>query len=358
MHAPLAADELERIARNVSRYPLGEPPANEARPLIFRPVYDLLSEVQPVRWLLPGLLEQRTLTLIAGRRGSFKSFLLLHWLLTLATRRRAVFLVSAEGAGLGRRVEAWLKVHASDMRPDSLPLYVHEQRVNFNDPVCLTAVRAAIEESAMTPDVLAIDTLSKNSGALDENSNSDVKAFIGRLDLELRQPLKLAVAIVAHTGHSDTSRVRGASALEADTDAALIVNRAGVDRVVTVKRDRFKDAPELPPLIYQADVLDLGRLDDNGQAVSSLVMREAEGEARAAGDREPTGRAQRDILRALRNQQRAAPAARVWTVEELRRLGRDLGQVRSTAHSAVDALLCSGLLVPTIGGHRLADAPV
>jgi hypothetical protein len=38
------------------------------------------------------------------------------------------------------------------------------------------------------------------------------------------------------------------------------------------------------------------------------------------------------------------------------KIGRDLGQPKGTARSAVDALVFSGLLTPTIGGHRLKEA--
>ncbi len=181
----------------------GQPRQAAPRIILFRPIHEVIATPTQVRWLLRGVIEERVITLVAGKRGSYKSFLVLHWLMTLACRGVPVFLVSAEGAGLARRVEAWLKVHAPAVDPISLPLYVHEQRVNFNDPVSLVAVRAAIEDSGMEPELLAIDTFSKNSGALDENSNSDVKAFIGGLDLGLRTPLNLSILLVAHTGHGD-----------------------------------------------------------------------------------------------------------------------------------------------------------
>ena len=329
---------------------------DDYRRLRFRPLHELLATPTHVEWLLRGILERRVITLVAGKRGSFKSFVLLHWLLTLAVRGVPVFLVSAEGAGLSRRIEAWLKVHAPDADQTKITLFVHEQRVNFNDPAGLSAVRAAIEASGMAPEVVAIDTFSKNSGGLDENSNSEVKAFIGGLDAGLRIPLDTSVILVAHTGHGDQTRVRGASALEADTDAALIVNRPGVERVVTVERNRFKDAPELPPLVYNAEEVDLERFDDDGQRVTSLVMREADDQTRhAVVSKAPIGKAQREILRALRNRQAEANGPLIWSLEDMRKIGRDLGQHKSTARGAVDGLVCNGFLTPTVGGHRLAD---
>lgn len=341
--------QLERVRRGAD---------TETMPaaVTFRPIHEVIITPTQVNWLLRGIIEENVIALVAGRRGTFKSFIALHWLMTLATRGVPVFLVSAEGAGLGRRVEAWLKVHAPDVKPVSLPLYVHERRVNLNDPVALLAVREAIDTSGMEPKVLVIDTFSKNSGDLDENSNTEIKAFLGALDLGIRAPLNCTIMLVAHTGHGDQSRARGGSALEADSDAALIVTRIGQEPIVTVERNRFKDAPEMPPLVYRAEVVDLGRLDDAGEPVTSLVMHEADDETRATVTRKaPTGKAQQAILRALRNQQSESPSPVIWSLTEMRKIGRDLGQSKDTARSAVDGLVCSGFLIPSVGGHRLAE---
>ena len=45
----------------------------------------------------------------------------------------------------------------------------------------------------------------------------------------------------------------------------------------------------------------------------------------------------------------------IWTLDDMRKIGRDLGQGKGTARSAVEGLVCSGFLTPTAGGHRLAD---
>ncbi len=352
---------IDVIAAQDGGSPAWSGPAGTTEPvapksIVFRPLHELLATPTQVRWLLRGVLEEKVITLVAGKRGSYKSFLVLHWLLTLSRRGVPVFLVSAEGAGLARRIEAWFLKHAPAVDPATVPLFVHEQRIDFNDPVALVAVKTAIEQSGMAPRVLAIDTFSKNSGALDENSNSEVKAFIGGLDTALRTPLDLSIVLVAHTGHGDNTRVRGASAIEADTDAALIVNRIGTEPVVSVDRNRFKDAAEMPPLVYRAEVVDLGRVDEAGEPVTSVVM--LDGEIQLQRDltrKAPIGKAQQAILRALRNRRAEAPGPLIWTREDLRKVGRELGQSKSTAISAVDGLVCNGFLTATVGGHRLAE---
>ncbi len=112
----------------------------------------------------------------------------------------------------------------------------------------------------------------------------------------------------------------------------------------------------MPPLVYRAEIVDLGREDDEGQPVTSLVMREADDETQRVVTRKaPTGKAQQTILRALRNRQTEAGSMLIWTLEDMRKIGRELGQSKSTARYAVDGLVCNGFLMPTLGGHKLAE---
>jgi hypothetical protein len=107
--------------------------------------------------------------------------------------------------------------------------------------------------------------------------------------------------------------------------------------------------------VYVSEIVDLGRVDDDGKPVTSLILRESDEQTRAAAtSKSPTGKAQIAILRALRNRQSESKTPLIWSIEELRKIGRDLGQSKSTARSAVDGLVCtSGLLAPSVGGHRL-----
>jgi hypothetical protein len=117
-----------------------------------------------------------------------------------------------------------------------------------------------------------LDTWSKFAGGLDENSNSEVAAYLSSLSRALRERFNSTVLIVAHTGHTEGGRPRGASALTANTDCELIVTRQPLAMTVAISRERFKDTPSLPPLGYEAKVIDLGRLDSYGEPVTSLAL--------------------------------------------------------------------------------------
>lgn len=314
-----------------------------------RHIGEIIAKPSRVRWLIRNEIERGVIAVLAGKRGTFKSFIALHWAMRIATAGEPVLMVSAEGSGMDRRAMAWIKTHSPKTDPRSLPIYVIERRVDFSSAEAIQAVKDEIARLQIKPALIVIDTLSKNSGGLDENDNSEVKAFIGGLDLGLRTPLDATVLIVAHTGHGDQTRARGASALEADTDAAYIVQKHS-EGMVSVSRERFKDAPELPPLNYQVQVVDLGYCDDYGEPVTSCAL--VETDAPPPAKPELKGKRQRQLLDALRERN---SENKVWGLAEMRQVARSVGMNKHSARSAVDALACSPYMTPTVGGYQLTD---
>lgn len=250
-------------------------PAEAAEPPLARPLGDVLAHPTKPRWLIRDVLERGTIVLLAGPRGSYKSFLALDWGMRVAARDEPVYVVSAEGGDFDRRAAAWLQENTFDV--DTPPLFVVERRLDLNCKEGIERIRHDCVKLGIRPRLFILDTFSKLSGGLDENSNSDVKQFIGRVDNGLKRAFDATVLIVAHTGHSDVTRARGASALEADTEAAHIVTRDNVVGTVLVTRERFKSSPELAPLVYKPKVVDLGRVDEEGIGITSVVLEPQDG---------------------------------------------------------------------------------
>jgi hypothetical protein len=255
-----------------------------------RRICDVLATPTCPEWLIEDTLERGVLAILAGQRGSFKSFIALDWSMRVAKEQREpVYVISAEGGDFDRRAQAWLRYHAPDVDPATVPLYVVERRLNLNTPEGILAIRRDCERLGIAPKLLVLDTFSKLSAGLDENSNTEVKSFIGLLDTGLKRAYGATVLLVAHTGHSDKGRARGASALSADTDAEYIVSRNAGHGTVSVTRERFKSSPELPPLCYAPKVVELNRHDKRGKPVTSLVMEPAAPPELPKGKRKPSG---------------------------------------------------------------------
>lgn len=277
-----------------------------------RPLTHVLAHPTKPRWLIRDVLEHGTIVLVAGPRGSYKSFVALDWSMQVATRGEPVYVVSAEGGDFDRRAQAWLQEKTFD--PDTVPpLYVVEQRIDLNTKDGIERIRQDCQRLGIRPTMFVLDTFSKLSGGLDENSNSEVKQFIGRIDNGLKRAFGATVLLVAHTGHSDTSRARGASALEADTEAAHIVLRDHLAGTVNISRERFKASPELPPLTYKPRIVRLGRTDEEGVEITSIVLDAVQSVA-AAGPKRKLGKNQRLLMDTLKS---IAADGRAVGVDEL-----------------------------------------
>jgi hypothetical protein len=349
---PISDREVALIAASAERYKPEEQVAAPAAKIVLRHIADIVAEKRESNWLIYETLEHGVIAVIAGARGTFKSFIALHWAMLAALDGHPMVMLSGEGGGLDRRVDAWMRTFAPNVDLRSLPVVALERALNLNSEEVMQDLQAAINESGNTPHLVVIDTYSKFSPGIDENDNGEVAAFIQKLSYGLREKYGCTVALVAHSGHGDAKRPRGASALMANPDAEYIVDRPDITgMLVTVSRERFKDSPSLSPLAYKAESVDLGRLDQYGKAVTSLVVRGSDVIPMRAP---PTGKAQRALLAELeRLVNTGVEPLGIWTQEVLREKARVLGFSKSTSRDAVIGLVNMQFLKPTVGGYKL-----
>lgn len=325
------------------------------RRLILRAIGEIVTERREATWLIHNVIEANVLAVLAGPRASFKSFIALDWAMRIAVADNPVVILSGEGAGLGRRAEAWMQEHGKGRDLEELRLMALESVANLNAEEEMSMLQQSIDEAGIRPALIIVDTFSKFSAGLDENSNQEVAEYLSKLTIGLRERYISTVLLVAHSGHGDSKRPRGASALMANPDAEYIVERPDVQGMaVNVTRERFKDTASMAPLGYEAVEVDLGRVDRYGEAVKSLVMRPTDAVV-ATKKAVPMGKVQKMILDALRARQKASEKQLIWTLGDLRQVGKECGQSKQSVHKAVEAMAMSPFLTSTIGGFRLSD---
>lgn len=326
-------------------------PKKEPR-IVLRSAADIMADRKETDWLIDDTLERKVTALMVGARGSLKSFVALDWLMRLAVEGKGVVALSAEGDGLGRRIEAWHKTFAPRVDPADLRMVSMERSISL----CLADVRDeltnAINALQWAPEVLLIDTLSKYSAGLDENENSEVRDFLEALSDSFRNIFGCTILLVAHTGYAASERIRGASSFGANTEAEYIVTRnSPADLICKVSRERFKDSPTLEPIGYQGEIVQLGRDDKRGRPVTSLVLRAGAelppAKARGAGANQSAA------LVALREWVAAHPGKEVIPHDELAALLQRQGINRKRKPEVLNWLVNAGAILPSVGGHRV-----
>jgi hypothetical protein len=194
----------------------GEEGGTEPPPVVLRHIAEIVAEQREPEWLLDDVIEANVLAVLAGPRSTFKSFVALDWSMRIALSGRPVVILSGEGAGLDRRVDAWMRTHAPTRAIERMPVYCLERAMNLNQEVDMVLLKAAIERLGECPAIVVVDTFSKFSAGLDENDNGEVSTYLARLSLAIRDAFGASVLLVAHSGHSEAGRPRGASSLMAN----------------------------------------------------------------------------------------------------------------------------------------------
>lgn len=292
---PLPDSEVRKIASSTTRYPEGEawkPSPGGASPggFAFVPVRDLLAQPAPVDWLIRDIIEAGSLCQLFGASTAGKSFVALDWCGSVATGRDwagkatkagTVFYIAGEGhKGLGRRMRAW-ELHHGTALADA-PLFFSTAPAALMDAGNAAAVAGAVEALASThgaPALIVVDTLARNLGNGEENSNADLGVFINNIDVMLRRKFGCAVLIVHHTGWQETQRSRGGSALRAAMDHEFRLDCfEGGRRELHVTKNKEGEVPQPMPFELHQVPLD-GWVDDDGEVMTSAVLVPAEGAA-------------------------------------------------------------------------------
>lgn len=236
----------------------------------------LHARAQAIRWAVKALIPEQGVGFFYGASQAFKSFIVLDyclhrayglkWLGRKTKQAIPVYLAAEGGAGLMRRVQAWHQARGMDWRKCPMRVVIVPLTLRTH----AKHLRAAIQACGVAPGDVVIDTMSQTFTG-NENSNDEVAEFLRVLGIELRDALACTVSIVHHTGHA-ADRMRGASALFANTDFVFGIQRDGKEMLATVDFEKVKDAERPDAQTFELSVQQLGK-DEDGDAITSLAAR-------------------------------------------------------------------------------------
>lgn len=243
------ADEIDRTIRSIWESEQANVIDEHAATLPLLSIADLAARPKPT-WHIDGMVPEGGFVVVYGPPASYKTFLLLDWMLCTAAglpwygcevRRGSVVYIAAEGAsGLYQRIEAWCTARNCEPPAD---FYVIPQPVNFlnkQDVEALKVILAAMEQPLSA---IVADTMARCMSGGDENSVKDVGQVITALD-EIARPYGATRYLAHHTGKSGDEE-RGSSALRgaADTMISTKPDGSGIKLVC----DKQKDSEPFDP---------------------------------------------------------------------------------------------------------------
>jgi AAA domain len=235
----------------------------------------LREQANTVKWLVKHVVPAESIGVMFGGSGTFKSFIAIDLALHVAhglpwlgkkTRQGKVLIVAAEGgAGLWRRIVAWHRENR--LKWQDVSLWVLPVAVDLGTDAA--RVQDAMSALGVVPDLVVIDTLSQTFAG-EENSASEVSAYLRELGVWFRSGWQASVLVVHHTGHQATERPRGSSAIRANVDFMFSVFRDEKEMLATVECVKQKDGELLDPTSFSLKVVELAK-DEDGDSITSLV---------------------------------------------------------------------------------------
>jgi putative DNA primase/helicase len=344
-----------------------DPSEPTALPLLALLWFATLSEVSRHDHIVKDLLLAQTLFVVYGESNCGKTFWLINLALTMCRgdswrgrrcRKGLVIYVAGEGSTSVRNRVAAYRITNPEV-PGGLPFAIIPFAVDFLDPeavgVLIATIRAAESECGEKVVLVCIDTFARAVAGGDENSAQDVGVAVAGAD-RIRNETGACVGFVHHCGKDATKGARGSSALRAAVDTEIMIEGVTGQRCAIVTKQRDLESGQRLP--FELVPVEIGTDPEDETAIHSCVVKHLEEEsATAPNTRELRGKAQRQILAALRARAQTDPD-RIWTLMDLRQVGREIGLNKGTARSAVDALTTSPYMRATIGGYRFTDGRV
>ncbi len=284
-----AVQETRGIAPALQRV---ERPEEERQEFDFVDAGLLTRNIRKTKWLIEGVIPEKSLSCLFGDPGSFKSFMAADWAASIATgtpwcghkiqKSGPVFIIIGEGIdGYGRRLRAWEE--ARDVTILGHPLRVSTMAAQFLNENSARKVGNRIREMSAglgaEPVMVFIDTLFRNFGPGDINSSADMCNFIAALDHHIG--LDCGRQVVHHTGHSNKQRAQGSSALLAAVDVEYRMEKLpdGSARLTNLKMKdeaEWKGHMTFIPQTYEFE-------DVDGELVDSICL-QSDGELAFANE--------------------------------------------------------------------------
>lgn len=297
--APIADAETEEKRSEPA------PPARNPFPLL---AIEDLGAGPPPSWRIPGVIPETGFGVLYGASGTFKSFIALDLLLSVAhgipwrgvpVDSAPVVYIAGEGThGIGKRVVVWREHRATGAQCSGF--WLAPVAANLLDRPMVALIVERLLDLPVKPRLIAVDTLARSFGSGNENDAKDMNAFVAACDY-IASRLDAFVLAVHHAGKDTERGARGSSVLRAAADVEISVKRGLGEMSAIVRVTKQKDAEEGRPLsvrMVPAEAVHKA----TGEVIASLVpVTEEASEDADAPPRDPgrLGKIERAVLAVL-----------------------------------------------------------
>ncbi len=232
-----------------------------------------------VSWLIKGFLPEKSLGMVFGPGGSYKSFHALDWAASISTgkewascraKKGAVLYIAGEGqSGIGQRVKAWEIVNGQNTEH----LFRTKRAVDMTNRASVDKIASYCRQIEAVygchVELIILDTVNRCFGDGDENSTQDMTKFVASCD-HLMEEANTGILCVHHSGKDVSKGARGSSVLRNATDYEYSVARTPM-LGYTLKCTKAKEFEEPNAQDYALRKVDLGFKNEDNEMQNSLA---------------------------------------------------------------------------------------
>lgn len=234
-----------------------------------------LSTLERGKYLIKGLLDKGSMSVVYGESNSGKTFFALDvaahislgwkWRGKNTRQGRVIYIGAESGLGIADRLEAFRRYHELDEYGD-IHLIPHTINLSSDHDECSMLIDKV--NAVGGAELIVIDTLARSMGSSDENSSGDMGFFIACCD-KIRAETGAHVMVIHHSGKDTSKGARGHSSLRAAIDTEIQVLQS--DGVITAQVVKQRDGKVGGQFGFKLEVIEVG-LDEDGDPVTSCAL--------------------------------------------------------------------------------------
>lgn len=198
---------------------------------------DQANALKPPDWLIDGVVVRGQITVISGKKGSFKTFEAIHQTLKIAQICPTMYIAAEDPIGVATRRRAWRAHYQCD---EGVMLMI-PQAVKFHDPQQVTELLSIIRANDIGH--VTIDTIAACYRGLNENNPDDMGKVIEGIE-RVRDQGHVSIMAIAHESSKNANGIRGWSGIGDASYIEISAQRVERSNVVTLKGVRFKQTLE------------------------------------------------------------------------------------------------------------------
>jgi hypothetical protein len=231
------------------------PPSIKRKSARLLTILEARALFKPPHWLIPDYIPATGIGMIYGAPGSYKSFMAMDMAMALATGlasqwpvapfKHDVIYLAGEGQSnfVHSRLSAWLQKwvpHADHSEIATYGFRIFEHGVPAHSHVeHWGAICDGIDELAIKPSLIVIDTMARLISGMDENSAKDATLITGFME-SIANRYQCFVLGIHHTGKDVAKGARGSSAFLANMDSVFHAFKN--DNLISLQVKKHRDA--------------------------------------------------------------------------------------------------------------------